>query len=40
MVAILKGIVQTIHDSNPDGLPAGDFLYRTPVEELRRLIGF
>ena len=40
MVAILKGIVQAIRDSNPDGLPAGDLLYRTPVEELRRLIGF
>jgi len=40
MVSILKGTVQAIRDRNPDGLTAGDFLYRTPVEELRRLIGF
>lgn len=39
MVAILKGLVQAIRDSNPEGLPAGEFLHRTPAEELRRLIG-
>ena len=40
MVAILTGLVRAIRDSNPDGLAAGDLLYHTPVEELRRLIGF
>jgi hypothetical protein len=39
MVAILKGLVQAIRDSNPEGLPAGEFLHRTAVEQLRKLIG-
>jgi sulfite reductase (ferredoxin) len=39
MVAILKGLVQAIRDSNPAGLPAGEFLHRTAVEQLRKLIG-
>lgn len=39
MVAILQGLVRAIRDHNPQQLPAGEFLYRTPVEELRRLVG-
>ncbi len=39
IVPILKGLVQAIRDNNPDGLPAGEFLYHTPVEKLRRLVG-
>jgi sulfite reductase (ferredoxin) len=39
MVAILNGLVRAIREANPEGLPAGEFLYRTPVEQLRRLIG-
>lgn len=40
MEAILKGLVGAIRDHNPDGLSAGEFLFRTPTEQLRRLIGF
>lgn len=32
MIFILKTLVQAIRDHNPKGLPAGDFLYQTPVE--------
>ncbi|MBI2294110.1 MAG: NADPH-dependent assimilatory sulfite reductase hemoprotein subunit [Betaproteobacteria bacterium] len=39
MVAILQGLVQAIRDSNPQGLPAGEFLHHTPAEQLRRLVG-
>ena len=39
MVAILKGLVQAIRDSNPEDLPAGEFLHRTAVEQLLKLIG-
>lgn len=39
MEFILKGLVQAIRDHNPDGLPAGEFLFRTTTQELRRLIG-
>ena len=39
MIAILKGLVQAIRDSNPEGLPAGEFLHHTPAEQLRRLVG-
>lgn len=38
MIPILLGLVQAIRDHNPEALRAGDFLYRTPVEDLRRLI--
>lgn len=37
MEAVLTALVKAIRDHNPDGLPAGEFLYRTPVDELRRL---
>ncbi|HEV8258569.1 MAG TPA: hypothetical protein VGK75_19920 [Casimicrobiaceae bacterium] len=39
MVAILKGLVRAIREANPEDLPAGEFLYRTPAEQLSRLIG-
>ena len=39
MVAILKGLVRALREANPEDLPAGEFLYRTPAEQLRRLIG-
>lgn len=39
MVAILNGLVRAIREANPEGLPADEFLYRTPAEQLRRLIG-
>ena len=35
MVAILKGLVRAIREANPEDLPAGEFLYRTPAEQLR-----
>jgi sulfite reductase (ferredoxin) len=40
MEAILQGLVRAIRDYNPEALPAGEFLHRTPNEELRRLVGF
>jgi sulfite reductase beta subunit-like hemoprotein len=39
MKPVLVGIVRAIRDHNPAGLPAGDYLFETPVEELRRLVG-
>jgi sulfite reductase (ferredoxin) len=39
MVPVLKGIVRAVRDRNPGGLPAGDFLHETSVEELKRLVG-
>jgi hypothetical protein len=40
MSDILAGIARAIRDHNPEKLPAGEYLYQTPAEELRRLIGF
>jgi sulfite reductase (ferredoxin) len=40
MIPVLKGLVRAIRDHNPERLPAGEFLYRTPVEALRQLVGF
>jgi sulfite reductase (ferredoxin) len=39
MVAALVGLLRAIHDHNPDGLPAGDFLHRTDPGKLRELVG-
>jgi sulfite reductase (ferredoxin) len=39
MKPVLVGIVRAIRDHNPEGLPAGEFLWETPVEDLRRLVG-
>jgi sulfite reductase (ferredoxin) len=38
MIPVLKGIVRAIRDHKPEGLPAGEFLHETPVDELRRLV--
>ena len=40
MEAILAGLLRAIRDHNPEALPAGEFLFRTPADELRRLVGF
>ncbi len=39
MIPVLTGIVRAIRD-HANGLPSGEFLHRTPPEELRRLSGF
>jgi sulfite reductase (ferredoxin) len=39
MIPVLRGLVRAILESNPQGLPAGEFLHRTPLDDLRRLIG-
>jgi sulfite reductase (ferredoxin) len=39
MVPALVGIFAAIRDRNEEGLPAGEFLYRTDPEQLRRWIG-
>ncbi len=39
MVPVLIGLLRAIRDSNPEGLPAGEFLHRTSAEELCKLVG-
>jgi sulfite reductase (ferredoxin) len=39
MKAVLVGLVRAIRDHNPDRLPAGEYLWQAPVEELRRIVG-
>jgi sulfite reductase beta subunit-like hemoprotein len=39
MVPVLIGLLRAIKESNPGKLPAGEFLHRTPPEELRALVG-
>lgn len=39
MAAVLAGLVAAIRDHNPHGLPAGEFLHRTPEAELKRFVG-
>ncbi len=39
MKSVLVGIVRAIRDHNPGGLPAGEYLWETPLEELRRVVG-
>jgi sulfite reductase beta subunit-like hemoprotein len=39
MAPALVGILRAIRTQNPGNLPAGEFLHRTPPEELRRLVG-
>ena len=39
MVPVLIGLLRAIKTRNPDGLPAGEFLHRTPPERLRELVG-
>jgi sulfite reductase (ferredoxin) len=39
MVDVLVGLLRAIRDRNPERLPAGEFLYRTPPEQLRAWVG-
>ncbi|MEX2205914.1 MAG: NADPH-dependent assimilatory sulfite reductase hemoprotein subunit [Myxococcota bacterium] len=39
MVPALVGILRAIKTENPEGLPAGEFLHRTPPDVLRKLVG-
>jgi len=39
MVPALVGILRAIKLSNPESLPAGEFLHRTPPDTLRKLVG-
>jgi sulfite reductase (ferredoxin) len=39
MVPVLLGLLRAIKTRNPERLPAGEFLHRTPPETLRALVG-
>ena len=39
MLPVLIGLLRAIKESNPERLPAGEFLHRTPPEQLRALVG-
>jgi sulfite reductase beta subunit-like hemoprotein len=39
MLEALVGLLRAIRTRNPDGLPAGEFLHRTPPEQLREWVG-
>ncbi len=39
MIPILVGLARAARDHNPEGLPVGDFLHRTPPEQLRAWVG-
>ncbi|HTO55001.1 MAG TPA: hypothetical protein VMR50_16580 [Myxococcota bacterium] len=39
MVPVLLGLLRAIKTQNPERLPAGEFLHRTPPETLRALVG-
>ena len=38
-VPVLIGLLRAIKESNPERLPAGEFLHRTSPEQLRALVG-
>jgi sulfite reductase (ferredoxin) len=40
MSQVLIGLLRAIRDANPDGLPAGEYLHRTPLEQLRETVGY
>ncbi len=40
MIPVLTGLVRAIRDQNPNGLPAGEFLHETSVEQLRDWVGY
>ena len=40
MSRVLIGLLRAIRDANPDGLPAGEYLYRTPLDPLREAVGY
>jgi sulfite reductase beta subunit-like hemoprotein len=39
MVDVLVGLLGAIRSRNPESLPAGEFLHRTPPERLREWVG-
>jgi sulfite reductase (ferredoxin) len=39
MIEVLVGLLRAIRSHNPDALPAGELLHRTPPERLREWIG-
>jgi sulfite reductase beta subunit-like hemoprotein len=39
MLEVLVGLMRVIRTHNPDGLPAGELLHRTPPERLREWVG-
>jgi sulfite reductase (ferredoxin) len=39
MVEVLVGLLRAVRTRNPAGLPAGEFLHRTPPERLREWVG-
>jgi sulfite reductase (ferredoxin) len=39
MVPVLLGLLRAIKTQNPERLPAGEFLHRTPPDALRALVG-
>jgi sulfite reductase (ferredoxin) len=40
MTRVLIGLFRAIKEHNPRGLPSGEFLHETPVDELRKLVGY
>ena len=40
LVRVLSGLLRAVRDRNPEGLSAGEFLDRTPVDALRELVGY
>jgi len=39
LVAVLVGLLRTVRERNPEGLPAGEFLHRTAPDRLRAWVG-
>jgi sulfite reductase beta subunit-like hemoprotein len=39
MQEVLVGLLRAIQTRRPEGLPAGEFLHRTPPEQLREWVG-
>jgi hypothetical protein len=39
MLETLLGLLRAIRTHNQGGLPAGEFLHRTPPEQLREWVG-
>ena len=40
MGQVLIGLLRAIRDHNPGGLPAGEYLHETPLEQLRERVGY
>ena len=39
MVPVITGLLRAIAEHNPRGLPAGQYLFETGDDELRRIVG-